>query len=63
LPSKKEGNAGNGSKYTKARMPVRIVFKVELPDRSTAIRLEMLVKKMPEKRSMRLLAGKYRCPG
>ncbi len=39
-------NQGRGAKYTKMRLPVKLVYVEEQPDRSTAMKRERAIKKM-----------------
>lgn len=39
--------AGTAAKYTRARLPVRLVASAPCADKSAALRLEMAVKKRP----------------
>lgn len=36
--------AGTGSKYVRAHLPIKVVYKEELPDRSTASKREREIK-------------------
>ncbi|WFS61158.1 GIY-YIG nuclease family protein [Pseudodesulfovibrio thermohalotolerans] len=50
-------NAGTASKYTRARLPVRLAASVTVDGKSAALRLEMAIKKMPAGQKIeRLLA-------
>ena len=40
-------NQGNGAKYTRGRLPVRLVYAESAPDRTTAARREWAIKKLP----------------
>jgi putative endonuclease len=40
-------NQGNGAKYTRGRLPVRLVYAEPAPDRTTAARREWAIKKLP----------------
>ena len=42
-----EHNAGRGAKYTRARLPVALVYSEKAKDRSTALRREHVIKRMP----------------
>ena len=42
----KEHNAGHGSRYTRLRRPVKLVYSEELPNRSEAMRREAKIKRM-----------------
>jgi len=39
-------NKGRGAKYTRTRLPVKLVFVEEQPDRKTAMKREIAIKKM-----------------
>ncbi|RME06079.1 MAG: GIY-YIG nuclease family protein [Anaerolineae bacterium] len=39
-------NAGRGARYTRSRLPVRLVYFEELPNRSAAQRREAALKKL-----------------
>ncbi len=39
-------NAGKGAKYTKARLPVRMVYSECLPSKSEALRREAAIKRL-----------------
>ena len=45
-------NAGKGAKYTRCRLPVTMVYREEVPDKSAALQREWAVKQM--KRSEKL---------
>lgn len=42
----KTHNRGRGAKYTKMRIPVKLVYVEEQPDRSAAMKRERAIKKM-----------------
>ncbi len=48
-PQRREAqhNAGSGSRYTRSRRPVRLVYIEEQPDRSSAMRREARIKRLP----------------
>lgn len=48
--------AGRGSRYTRARLPVRLVYLEPQPDRSTAMRRERAIKVMGRARKQQLVA-------
>jgi putative endonuclease len=50
----KEHNAGTASRYTRARLPVRLSFLEGLPSRSAALRREFQLKKLSRLEKMRL---------
>ncbi len=47
--------AGKGSRYTRARLPVELAWSRELPDRSAAMREEARIKRLPRAEKLRLL--------
>ncbi len=50
----RQHNGGHGSRYTRIRRPVRLVYLEEQPDRSSAMRREARIKQMnrPTKEKM-----------
>ncbi len=50
-------NAGHGSRYTRLRRPVKLIYWEEHPDRSSAQRRELAVKRLPRARKMALVAN------
>lgn len=49
-------NKGRGAKYTRMRLPVKLVYVEEQPDRKTAMKREIAIKKMGRDRKMKLIA-------
>lgn len=47
-------NKGLGAKYTKMRLPVKLVYIEELPDRKSAMKREIAIKKMPREKKKKL---------
>jgi putative endonuclease len=43
----KAHNAGEGARYTRARLPVKLLATQEHPDRSTASKAEVELKRLP----------------
>ena len=39
-------NKGRGAKYTKTRLPVKLIYIEEQPDRKSAMKREIAIKKM-----------------
>lgn len=39
-------NKGRGARYTRTRCPVRLVYVEELPDRTSAMKREIAIKKL-----------------
>ena len=50
-----EHNSGIGSRYTRTRRPVRMVFLKSLPSRNEAMRLEAVIKKMTRQKKAELI--------
>ncbi len=50
--------AGKGAKYTRARLPVRIVYQEMLPDKSTALKREAAIKKLTRVKKLNLINKK-----
>lgn len=50
-------NKGTGAKYTRARLPVAMVYCTPAKDRSEASRMEYRIKKMPRKAKLALIEG------
>lgn len=48
---------GAASKYTRARLPVRLVFRELRHTRSTALRREALIKTMSRRQKLALIGG------
>ena len=48
-------NAGRGAKYTKMRLPVKLVYVEEQPDRVTAMKRERAIKKMTREGKRKLI--------
>ncbi|WP_236018121.1 GIY-YIG nuclease family protein [Alicyclobacillus suci] len=49
-------NAGRGAKYTRTRIPVRLVYQEALPDKSAALRREWEIKHLRRKAKLALIA-------
>ncbi len=50
-----EHNSGRGSRYTRSHRPVRLVYIEELPDRASAMRREVQIKRLPRAGKARLV--------
>lgn len=48
-------NAGRGARYTRSRLPVRLVYSEPAPDRSAALRREHAIKQLPREAKLRLI--------
>jgi putative endonuclease len=47
-------NKGHGAKYTRMRLPVKLVYVEEQSDRTSAMKRERAIKKMTRKRKQKL---------
>ncbi|HKZ83394.1 MAG TPA: GIY-YIG nuclease family protein [Anaerolineae bacterium] len=48
-------NAGRGSRYTRARRPVKLVYVEKRATRAIVMKREAIIKKMPRAKKLRLL--------
>lgn len=48
-------NDGVGAKYTRSRLPVRLVFREEVGDQGAALRREIKIKAMPAREKRELI--------
>ncbi len=53
-------SSGKGAKYTRSRLPVELVYREELPDKSAALRREAAVKRLTRSEKLKLLNEKER---
>jgi len=51
----REHNLGIGSRFTRSRLPVVLVYKEEVPSRSEALRRERAIKGMSRSEKLRLV--------
>lgn len=51
-------NAGKGAKYTRARLPVKLLYHEEYPDKSSAMSAEALFKQKTRKKNWLILKHK-----
>jgi len=56
-------NAGKGAKYTRSRLPIRIVYHEEFPTLADAMKREAQVKKMKKEEKERLAKGLHPTKG
>jgi putative endonuclease len=49
-------NRGRGARYTRTRVPVKLVYVEELPDRVSAMKREIAIKRMTRDRKGRLIS-------
>lgn len=50
-------NAGKGAKYTRGRLPVRLVYSEEFPTKVDAMRREREIKKLSREEKLGLVTG------
>jgi putative endonuclease len=50
-------NKGRGAKYTKTRLPVKLVYIEAQPDRVTAMKREIAIKRLGRVGKMKLIEG------
>ena len=50
-------NAGVASRYTASRLPVELVYKAPVADRSAALREELRIKRLDRRAKLALIAG------
>ena len=48
-------NAGKGAKYTRSRLPVKLVYSEAAPDKSEALKKEIKMKQMSRKDKLELI--------
>ena len=48
-------NAGKGAKYTRSRLPVSLVYRESLPDKSSAQRRESAIKRLSRAQKLSLI--------
>lgn len=53
-------NKGRGAHYTRTRVPVKLVYVEELPDRKAAMKREIAIKRMKRERKSRLIGKSVR---
>jgi putative endonuclease len=51
-------NKGRGARYTRTRAPVKLVYVEELPDRKSAMKREIAIKRMNRGMKMRLVLSR-----
>ena len=58
-----EHNSGEGAKYTRSRVPVKLIYFEEFLDKSSACKREIEVKKWRKEKKEALAAGSLRPAG
>jgi putative endonuclease len=51
----KQHNKGTGSRYTRSRLPVKIVYLEPQPDRVTAMKRERAIKRLSREKKKKLI--------
>lgn len=51
-------NTGKGAKYTKSRLPVKLVYFEECEDKSQALKRECAIKRLDKQHKEALISGK-----
>jgi putative endonuclease len=54
----RQHNAGRGARYTRDRRPVRLVYVEEQPDKPSALRRELRIKRLPREKKLKLIEDK-----
>ena len=52
----RQHNAGRGARYTRTRRPVKMIYVEEQPDRTSAMKRELAIKRMGRERKLKLIA-------
>jgi putative endonuclease len=55
-------NAGKGARYTRSRLPVRLVWSEEVADRSAALRRELAIKRLTRAEKLAMLPRRLAKP-
>ena len=53
----KQHNAGSGARYTSTRRPVRLVYVEEQPDKVSALKRELAIKRLPREKKKKLCSS------
>lgn len=48
-------NSGRGAKYTRSRLPVRVVYREKCVSRGEALRREAVIKRLPRREKLALI--------
>ena len=51
-------NSGSGAKYTRSRLPVKLVYFEEAENKSAALRREAAIKKLSREKKLKLISKK-----
>ena len=53
----KAHSSGKASRYTRRRLPVKVIYKEEHPDKSAALKRELQIKRLSRKEKIGLIFG------
>jgi putative endonuclease len=53
----RQHNLGRGARYTRDRRPVKLAYIEELPDKPSALRRELKIKRLPREKKLKLISG------
>jgi len=53
----KQHNAGTASRYTRSRLPVKMVYREDQPTKSAALKREWAIKQLPRSAKLRLISS------
>lgn len=59
----RQHNAGRASRYTRSRLPVKLVHREAQPDQSTALKRELAIKKMSRAQKLAMISKNTRRVG
>lgn len=54
-------NQGKGAKYTRSRLPVKLLYSEEYSEKGEALRREAAIKKLTRRQKEELIAGNQMC--
>ncbi len=54
-------NQGKGAKYTRSRLPVKLLYSEEYSEKGEALRREAAIKKLTRRQKEKLIAGNQMC--
>jgi putative endonuclease len=54
----RQHKSGNGCRFTRCRIPVRLLYNEQLPTMSCALKREAAIKRLPRKAKLAVIRGK-----
>jgi predicted GIY-YIG superfamily endonuclease len=48
-------NAGKGAKYTRSRLPVKVIYQEDAPEKSEALKREYMIKQLSREQKIKLM--------